>query len=213
MEMLKSQKSKLTCSYCSRIFMDPFDLPCGDSICRQHLSDKDVVKQNKITCKKFNEEFQVNPNEFKSNEALKKLVEGQSHLSDQELTLKLQLEESIKKFFEFYDEFSPKRTQLELDIFNHFQELRFQIDEHREELKKRIDDIALAIIDQTKIYEETFSKSLKEKFSSFDDSQSLENEMNQIEELFRNPNLVIKSIKKKQRKQEESLKDIQLKLN
>ncbi len=159
MEMLKSQKSKLTCSYCSRIFMDPFDLPCGDSICRQHLSDKDVVKQNKITCKKFNEEFQVNPNEFKSNEALKKLVEGQSHLSEGEISLKLELEESIKKFFEFYDEFTPKRTQLELDIFNHFQELRFQIDEHREELKKRIDDIALAMIDQTKIYEETFSKS------------------------------------------------------
>jgi hypothetical protein len=213
MEMLKSQKSQLTCSYCSRIFKDPIDLPCGDSICLEHLLERDVRKQNKIKCKKCKKEFQVNPNEFKSNEALKKLVESQSHLSEDEISLKLELEESIKKFFEFYDEFSPKRTQLELDIFNHFQELRFQIDEHREELKKRIDDIALAIIDQTKIYEETFSKSLKEKFSSFDDSQSLENEMNQIEELFRNPNLVIKSIKEMQRKQEESLKDIQLNLN
>jgi hypothetical protein len=37
-----------------------------------------------------------------------------------------------RKFFEFYGEFSRKRTKLNLDIFNNFQEMRFQIDEHRE---------------------------------------------------------------------------------
>jgi hypothetical protein len=31
-------------------------------------------------------------------------------------------------------------------ILGHFQELRFQIDEHREELKNKIDDIALEMI-------------------------------------------------------------------
>jgi hypothetical protein len=45
--MLKSQKSQLTSSYCSKIFKDPIMLPCDDSICREHLSDRDVVKQNK----------------------------------------------------------------------------------------------------------------------------------------------------------------------
>ena len=59
MEMLKSQKSQLTCSYCSRIFRDPILLPCGDSICRDHLKDRDVVKANRIKCKKCNEEFGV----------------------------------------------------------------------------------------------------------------------------------------------------------
>jgi hypothetical protein len=54
---------------------------------------------------------------------------------------------------------------------------------------------------------------MKKRFRKVDDSQSLENEMNQIKELFRNPNLVRKSIKEMQRKQEESLKDITLKLN
>ena len=49
-------KSQLTCSYCSKAFKDPILLPCDDSICRQHLSDRDVVKQNKIKCKKCNEE-------------------------------------------------------------------------------------------------------------------------------------------------------------
>ena len=41
------------------------------------------------------------------------------------MSLEKESEESIRKFFEFYDEFSRKRTKLNLDIFNDFQELRF----------------------------------------------------------------------------------------
>jgi DNA-directed RNA polymerase subunit M/transcription elongation factor TFIIS len=78
-------KSELTCWYCSKIFKDPFDLPCGDSMCREHLTDRDVVKVNKIKCKKCNQEFQVKNNDFKSNQTLKKLVEDQTHLSDEEI--------------------------------------------------------------------------------------------------------------------------------
>ncbi len=37
--------------------------------------------------------------------------------------------------------------------------------------------------------------------------------MNQIEEIFRNPNILIESIKEMQQKQQESLKEIQSKLN
>jgi hypothetical protein len=96
--------------------------------------------------------------------------------------------------------------------------MRFQIDQKREELKKKIDDIALAMIDETKKYEAIYLKNLKEKLfenfsSSFDESQSIENELNQIEETFRDPNLLIKTIKQMQRKQEESLNEIQFKLN
>ena len=71
MEMLKSKKSQLTCSYCSRIFKDPIQLPCGDSICRKHLSDRDILKANRIKCNRCTEEFGVKNNQFKSNEALK----------------------------------------------------------------------------------------------------------------------------------------------
>ena len=52
------------------------------------------------------------------------------------------------------------------------------------------------------------------RFSSFDESKSLEDKLNEIEEeTFRNPNLLIQTIKEMQQKQEESLKDIQLKLS
>jgi hypothetical protein len=97
-------------------------------------------------------------------------------------------------------------------VFDHFQEIRFKIDEQREELKKRIDDIALAMIDQTKKSENVYLKELKERFSSIDHLQSLEAELNGIEETFRNPNLLIETIRDMQQKQDEYLSDIQIKL-
>ena len=56
-------------------------LPCDDSICRRHLNERDVVKQNKIKCKKCNEEYGVKGNNFKSNEAISKLIGSQSYLT------------------------------------------------------------------------------------------------------------------------------------
>jgi hypothetical protein len=74
---------------------------------------------------------------------LTKLIESQSYLSENETTLKQELEVSLRKFFEFHDKFVQMKTQLESDVFEHFQEIRFQIDEQREKLKEKIDDIAL----------------------------------------------------------------------
>jgi hypothetical protein len=214
--MLKSQKSQLTCSYCSRIVKGPIALPCDETICREHLNERDVVRENKIKCKKCNDEFQVKGHEFKSNIELMKLLESHSYLSSEELKLKRELEECIQKFFQFYDKFIQKRTKLDLDVFDHYQELRFQIDQHREELKEKsdeIDEIALAMIDHTKKYEALYLENVKEGFSLFDDCKSLEHELNQIEETFRNPNLLIQSIKDMQQKQETVLNEIQSKLN
>jgi hypothetical protein len=211
-------KSQLTCSYCSRIFKDPIQLPCDENICREHLSEKAIVKENKIKCNECKGEFQIKDNDFKSNKTLKKLIESQSYLSEQEICLKQELEETTRKFFELYDEYHQKKTKLESEDFEHFQEMRFQIDEHREKLKAKIDELALAMIDDTKKNEKLYLSSLLqetllEDSSSFHVSKSLENELNQIEDTFRNPNLLIASIHEMQTKQEASLKDIQFKLN
>jgi len=72
----------------------------------------------------------------------------------------------------------------------------------------------LKIKDETKYYEQIYFKSIKESFSSFDQSKgSLEDKMTEIEEIFRNPNILIQSIKEMQQRQEESLKEIQSKFN
>ena len=43
-------KSNLKCSFCSKIVKDPIELPCEDLICHEHLTQRDVVNQNKLTC-------------------------------------------------------------------------------------------------------------------------------------------------------------------
>ncbi len=85
--MLKS-KSNWACSYCSKIYKHPIILPCSHSICREHLLEKTVVKENKIICKGCNKEFGVKENAFESNYALAKLTESHTYLSDEEKSLK-----------------------------------------------------------------------------------------------------------------------------
>jgi hypothetical protein len=77
-------------------------------------------------------------------------VEYVYHLSEKEKSLKRELEVSVRRFFEFYEEFQQNKSKLELDVFDYFREIRFLIDEHREELKKRIDDISLEMINEAK---------------------------------------------------------------
>ena len=106
------------------------------------------------------------------------------------------MEESIKKFLEFYDYFDQNKTQLKSDVFEHFEKMRFQIDEQREELKKRIDDKALELIEKIKKSEEIYLTLVEERISSVDVSQSLETKLNLIQELFRNSNLLIQTIRR-----------------
>ena len=80
---------------------------------------------------------------------------------------------SIRQLFEFFDEFQQNKLKLESNVFENFQELRFQIDEHRERLKERNDEIALAMVDQTKKSEEMYLKNVKEHFSSYDDTMTV----------------------------------------
>jgi hypothetical protein len=207
---MPKRKSMCTCSFCSKIFKDPIILPCKDSICVEHLSDRDIVKQKKIKCFQCQKEHQVKKTNFKSSNTLNMLIKSQCYLNDEEISLKLELEASIGKFFDFYEKFPQKRTQLESEVFDHFDVVRTKINEQREELKKQIDALALKMINQTEKCQEIYLNDLKDKFySSFDDSKSLANELNHIEETFRNPNLLIETIKDMQRKQNESLNGIQ----
>jgi hypothetical protein len=116
-------------------------------------------------------------------------------------------------FFQFYNAFFQQRTKLDSNVSRNFQEMIFKIDEHRGKLKRKIDLIASNMIDETRNFEKIYLNNLKEKFSSFDDSKSLVIDLNQLEEIFREPNLLIETIKEMQQKQDESLNDIQSKLN
>jgi hypothetical protein len=69
-------------------------------------------------------------------------------------------------FFQMYEQFTLNKTKLDLDVHEHFQEIRFQLDQHREEFKVKIDDIYMEMIEKTKKFEATYLKSLEDKYKS-----------------------------------------------
>jgi hypothetical protein len=213
--MLKS-KSQFTCSYCSRIFHDPIELPCSHNLCRQHLTENNVIKENKIKCVTCRVEFKVKGDDFKSNDFVKKQLEEHVYLSDEELLLKKTIEDSIRKFFEIYEEFCLNKTRIDLDVHEHFTEIRFKLDEHREKLKDKIDDIYMEMIEKTKKFEAAYLKSLEDNLNaslkSFE-TKSLEQSLNETGESFRTQNLLTESIRGMQRQQEEAIAKLKLKLN
>ena len=150
---MKRFKSSLACSYCTKIFKDPLELPCGHNLCKEHLTEKSVVKLNSIKCMECKQEFGVKDNGFKPNSCLKQQLDDHIYLSNRQFSLKNKIEDSIRQFFQMFEQFTSNKTTLDLDVHEHFQEIRFQLDEHREELKQKIDDIYMEMIQKTKTFE------------------------------------------------------------
>ncbi len=81
------------------------------SICREHLSEKNAVNEDKIKSKSM----------IRSLHEANKERDSKCYLSEEELSLKKGLDESIRKFFEFDDAFiqTREREQIDTDDFNH----------------------------------------------------------------------------------------------
>jgi hypothetical protein len=169
------------------------------------------VQKAKMKCGDCKQGFEINGNDFKTIEILKKQLDDHVYLSDEEFALKKQIEDTIRQFFQMHENFI-----LDLDVHNHFQEIRYKLYEHREELKQRIDDIYMEMIDKTKKLELTYLKSLEDKLEASLKSNktiSLAQSLEETEETFRNPNLLIESIREMQRKQEELITELKLRLD
>jgi hypothetical protein len=154
--------------------------------------------------------------EFKSNNFLKKHLDDLLFLSDEELSLKKKIEDSIRMFFQMFEQFTLNKITLNLDFHNHFTAIRFKLDEYREHLKVKTDDINMTMIQKTKKFEPTYLKSLADKLGeslrSFE-TKSIEQSLKETEETFRNTNLLIEIIRDMQCQQDEAIGELKLKLN
>jgi hypothetical protein len=180
--------SNLNRSICSKIpKADQIDIPSTDCICQEHS-----LKKKKIKCQMS--DIETKNKDFKSDELTQKELKNQikSNLSTEDIILlKHRLEESFRVNYEIYEDFLLAKNKLDLECHNHFQEIRFQIDLHREKLKEKIDDIALEVIGQTKKYEALYLKSLNEKL----DASLKLNDTKLIEKTFRDLNTLIQTLR------------------
>jgi hypothetical protein len=199
-----SVKVDFTCLICSKIYKNPYSLPCGDTICEEHLKESQVLKNNSIKCQSCKEVFEVKDNQMiRSNKALLMIIQNERFLSDAEKSMKKSLEDSIENLFQLNEQLQESKNIFDLDCYNHFQEIRRKIDVQREELKVQIDKISLTMIDQIKKIEISYAIRIKEfKVDAYD----LEKEKKILNETFRDVNLLISSINisKLQVKQDEA---------
>ena len=137
-------KEELVCNICQFIVHDPVTLPCHCVICGDHVREKTLIQ-----CETCGDEFNIPHNGFKANKLMQKILATDGHLSDEEKTLKQSIHEIHLLLERLQNEFVSKRAQIELVCSDHFTELRRRIDIHREEVKQKVDAIALAMIAQT----------------------------------------------------------------
>ena len=140
-------KEKLICNLCNNFLNDPVYLPCNCYVyvCNAHIS----TKSNSIKCFNCNEEFQKSKL-FKSNEFVKLFIDSDSHLTEEQKSTKQSVLKMLSEFETLLQEFKSNDANFEVNINEHFYEIRNKIDLQREELKKKIDEIALEMIVQTK---------------------------------------------------------------
>ena len=129
-------KSSLTCSYFSKVYTNTVQLPCKVTICHEHLIEKNAFKLNKVKCTKCKQEFEVNGKQYEQNKLLKPLLDDQLYLTNEETFINEKIKKTVKVFFKMYEELILSKNGLDLDCHNHFQEIRFQLDLHREKLKE-----------------------------------------------------------------------------
>jgi hypothetical protein len=213
-----SEKSDFVCSFCKKILKNPINLPCFDIICEHHLKETSVLHDKSIKCSTCKVTFNLDTHTFVPNRLLKNLLEKQFYLSDEEKDLKKSLENSLQDFFKLSEGYHQAKNAIGLKAHEHFQEMRYQMDLHREKLIEKIDEVYLNMIAQNKNIEASFSSNLSKKLEQMDTlktshSNTLEEELEELNDSFRDINLSAQTLKEKYKKQEEANAKIKSKLN
>jgi hypothetical protein len=197
-----SVKLDFQCSYCNIILKNPIHLPCFcDTICAEHLKDSNVLKEKCIKCNRCKEVFPLNESDFKSNRIVSNLLTKEIYLSDKEKNLKSTLEAKLKVFYDRVEQLEQNKNVSVTESHNHFQEIRRKLDLQREELKEKIDKIYFEMIDETKEKEKLYASRIeslnyKTTLNCQGEVQTLEKEIQNVNETFRYLNVSLYSIKR-----------------
>ena len=199
-------RENLICNICNKFLNDSVFLPCHCCVCNEHMSSKGNIK-----CLKCNQEFPKSKR-FKPNELIDKILNSDLHLTEEQKSAKKLVAKMLSQFDAFLEGFKSNESSFEINISKQFDEIRNKIDLQREELKKKIDEIALEMIDHTKEKEKNLLNDLNRANSSIINS-GVEEEGRQLLEEFRNPKMILENIKSSIKKQESIIDQIKANIN
>ncbi len=129
--------SQFVCDLSScRIFLEnPVTLPCGFTICQEHLKYSDQTENVQIKCETCNEEHEIPVKFLVINKRLCNMLNTGNHLSEKQKELKAKL---VQLETILLDHEKSKLSRPEEYIYDYFAEIRNKIDLHREESMQEI---------------------------------------------------------------------------
>ena len=197
-------KSEMICIVCRRFLKNPVSLPCQCCVCNEHLQGNNSTSFHCQTC---DQEFQMPQAGFAINKIAANILAKELHLNDEEKLLKKCATDLIQRLEQLQEEFKSKQSDLERLSYDHFAEIRRNIDIQREELKSKMDEIAIKLINMTNQKEAIYKLKVKEvnEHPSMISNQTLLDE-------FRNPDLLVREIKGKLDEQKSKIAEFQAKI-
>jgi WD40 repeat protein len=171
---MNSQNDLMECKYdnCEKFFELPINLPCGETICQHHVTEKIASSDNKdiFECTFCNEQHLIPKDGFALNRALIKIINLNIHLNGNHKLAKKELDK-LESFLNEQSRVNPDaRQDAENFLFEYFFTIRNQIDLHREKLIKDIHDASDRILDKLNEYEKECKNNISQaKHLNFDE--------------------------------------------
>ena len=171
-QLCANARINFVCKICKKLFADPVDLPCLNTVCKSHLKD---LEQNK--CRFCNQIHTISNEEATVNETLGQTISMGLHLTSKERDLKQQIETLLNTAKSTTVELSNEEIVMEKMCFDHFATIMNAIDLKKEQLIANIHDTGDILIDQVKTSKFKYEAQLKsnnKKTLTLDEMEKLE---------------------------------------
>jgi predicted RNA-binding Zn-ribbon protein involved in translation (DUF1610 family) len=168
-------------SGCNKYLKEPITLPCGDMVCREHISDT----ATSFKCPDCEEEFIVPEEGFRINRKVHNFLKNNSHLTGKHKQVKV-LFDQLEKELDDFQKSNSAHTQLY--IHEYFAAIENKIDLHRDQMIDSIQKRSEQLLKKLKVIEnECYENEMKiEKMNLKEEKKD---EMNKLNEKLRDKNL------------------------
>jgi WD40 repeat protein len=213
-------KEAFVCKYegCNKFFEDPVIIDCGVTVCRVHVDDllsKENIINDSFKCKICKEQHLVPREGFIFNRNMRIALSGDSHLTEEQREVR----KTVKEFEDTLSKINNIINEPADYLDDYVKELRRKNDLQREELKEKIDNIALDMIDKIDQFEDECKKKLKSSGIQKEDLSQYTSLVEACKNSIRTKDAdeeelkkLIKSVQKMCNKSMEKLKEIETKI-
>ena len=179
--MMRLSSNSFICKYnnCKKYLKEPIILPCGRSICREHVDNLSKNKSESFLKCNLCDQIHKKTDDFQLNVTLKELLEEGTHLDEKQIEMR-QLYDNFELTLKELDRIKRDPNNYLFDYVNEQkrkvelqrEELKLQIDKIAEDLIKKIDDLNASL--NSKIIDDPISHKSESIYKSKDKSQKLE---------------------------------------